>query len=197
MVSRCRGCRMLKLSIHAALCRLEVYLYFFNRPTVPTSTGTQGNAFANAYAASLLTYSGGNIADYTTLYSPLASAALAANTPPMASTLAGVVVDQTHFSANVTNGVSIKFGVQMTMTQRGTNFNHPWPTYKEIHILTLVAPSATTCRSWCNAYTCDMSQCSSCGVCSDLAADIHCAGWCNSWTCGLSYCSGCNVCTSG
>ena len=70
---------------------LEVYLYFFNRPTAPLSIGTQGNAFASAYAASLSTYSTGDNADYTSLFHPSVTPTIT----PSATPLAGVVVDNT------------------------------------------------------------------------------------------------------
>lgn len=68
-------------------------------------------------------------------------------------------------------------------------------------LMTLLAvfPSlGLACEAWCNSWTCNMAQCSGCGVCADIRYDDHCAWWCNAWTCGPglvgSYCDGCNVC---
>jgi len=49
------------------------------------------------------------------------------------------------------------------------------------------------CESWCNAYTCFMSQCSTCAECAGGSLRNHCADWCNDWTSWSMYCDGCTA----
>ena len=51
--------------------------------------------------------------------------------------------------------------------------------------------TTSTCASYCNAYTCGLSSCSTCSSCTAQAAGLYCASWCNRWTSSFALCSGC------